>query len=172
LSVTLRELDALSESDAADLLRSCCGSARWIDAMVARRPFRSEEELLSAADDVWSSCTEEDWLEAFAHHPRIGATQATAAQTGQAGQWSAEEQGRVRSAASVVQEDLVEVNRAYEERFGFIYIVCATGKSPEELLSIANRRLSNGRDTELRIAAEEQRRITHIRLQKLLGAES
>lgn len=140
--------------------------------MVARRPFRSDGELLSAADEVWHACGENDWLEAFAHHPRIGGTRSKRVQSTEARDWSAGEQRGVASASVTVQDELAEMNRAYEDRFGFIYIVCATGKTPEEMLEIGRRRLANDRAAELRIAAEEQRKITQIRLRKLLGVET
>lgn len=171
MAISVHQLDAMAEGDAADLLRSCCGSSHWVDAMVVRRPFRSPDALFAAADEVWAACSARDWLEAFDHHPRIGANCGAAVQSERAATWSAGEQSGLRSAAVTVQDELAEVNRAYEARFGHIYVVCATGKSAEEMLTIAQARMTNDPETELRVAAEEQRKITEIRLRKLLGSE-
>jgi OHCU decarboxylase len=171
LTLSISELDELPESEAADLLRSCCGSSHWVDMMVARRPYRSPDSLFLSADEVWNSCSRSDWLEAFDHHPRIGG-ERTEAQSERAAGWSRAEQAGVQAASAALQSELAETNRTYEEKFGYIYIVCATGKSAEEMLSIARRRLENDPLTELRTAAEEQRKITRIRLEKLIGAQS
>lgn len=128
--------------------------------MVARRPFESKEDLFAAADEVWSQCGPVDWREAFSHHPRIGASVS--------GKEAAEQAG-AQSAPLSVMDELARVNHQYEERFGHIYIVCATGKSAEAMLAIAQGRLKNEPDTELRIAAEEQRKIMQLRLRKLLS---
>ena len=153
-------LDAMPESQAMELLRVSCGSSRWVSAMVARRPFGSHEAALDAADDIWSSLSGDDWREAFAHHPRIGEQTKNSV--------AAKEQSGVSGAANEVRQALAEANRDYEQRFGYIYIVCATGKTAEEMLAIAKDRLKNDPDTELKVAAEEQRKITRLRLQKLL----
>jgi 2-oxo-4-hydroxy-4-carboxy-5-ureidoimidazoline decarboxylase len=150
----------MSEAQATDLLRECCGSSRWVAGMVARRPFGSREAVLAAADEIWTSLDNANWREAFAHHPRIGE------QTGSS--QAAQEQSGMSGSTADVRQALAEMNRDYEQRFGYIYIVCATGKSAEEMLGIAQSRLRNDPDTELRVAAEEQRKITQLRLQKLL----
>jgi OHCU decarboxylase len=171
LTLSIHELDELPESEAADLLRSCCGSSHWVDVMVARRPYRSAEALFLSADEIWSSCSRSDWLEAFDHHPRIGGERAEA-QSERAAEWSRAEQAGAQASPATVRSELAEVNRTYEEKFGYIYIVCATGKNADEMLSIARGRLENDPVTELRTAAEEQRKITRIRLEKLIGAQS
>lgn len=158
--MTVSELDAVAESRAIELLRQCCGSSQWVAAMIARRPFGSREAVLDAADEIWSSLNGDDWREAFTHHPRIGEQTTSSV--------AAKEQSGVSNAADDVRRALAKANRDYEQRFGYIYIVCATGKSAEEMLTIAKSRLENDPDTELRVAAEEQRRITRLRLQKLL----
>lgn len=168
--MTLEELNGVERSEALQAFEACCGSSRWIEGMLARRPFHSMEDVLSAADEVWAGATREDWLEAFEHHPRIGERKSHARQGALAAQWSSGEQSSAGGAARAVQERIAEVNRLYEERFGHIYIVCATGRSADDLLEIASRRLENDPDTEIKIAAEEQRRITQLRLRKLLGA--
>ena len=128
--------------------------------MVNRRPYNSRDDVFAAADSAWSECGPEDYQEAFSHHPRIGAKV-----TGK----EAAEQAGAQSASSSAKAELADVNRAYEEKFGHIYIVCAAGKSAEEMLSIARARLHNTPDAELETAAEEQRKIMQLRLRKLLS---
>jgi OHCU decarboxylase len=168
VTVAVAELDELPAARAAELLRSCCGAARWVAAMVARRPFHTVDAALDEAEDVWWSLGPDDWLEAFAHHPRIGERLGAELQDARGAAWSAGEQSGADHAAADVQSALAEANRAYERRFGHIYIVCATGRSAEEMLAIAQARLANDAETELRIAAGEQAKITRLRLQKLL----
>jgi OHCU decarboxylase len=146
---------------------ACCGAHRWADAMVALRPLKSVMELSDAADRIWGTMTEEDWLEAFACHPRIGDRKPAHA-SAQSAAWSKQEQASTESAAEKVLADLAAGNALYEQRFGFTYIVCATGKTPEEMLAILTRRLAGTRASELKEAAEQQRQITQIRLGKWL----
>jgi OHCU decarboxylase len=164
---TLASWNGAVASAARDAMIHCCGARRWTEAMVARRPFGSVVELSLAADEVWSTMEEADWLEAFACHPRIGERSAAHA-TAKSAAWSSEEQSSANEAAERVLAELAEGNALYEERFGFAYIVCATGKSAEEMLTILNRRLASDRAAELREAAEQQRQITQIRLGKWL----
>jgi OHCU decarboxylase len=131
------------------------------------RPIAGIAELSEAADRVWSEMTEADWMEAFACHPRIGQRKAAHA-TAKSAAWSRQEQSSANDAAQRVVDQLAEGNAIYEERFGFTYIVCATGKSAEEMLAILRRRLGRTRETELQEAAEQQRQITQIRLGKWL----
>lgn len=154
----------MSESEAAEALRACCGSSRWVDAMTGRRPFRSRDALFKAADEEWSRTNENDWLEAFSHHPRIGDRSTKG--------WAAGEQLGAQNATMTIQDELARINREYEDKFGHIYIVCATGKSADEMLAIAKSRMNNDRESELRVAAEEQRKIMQIRLEKLTGERS
>lgn len=137
--------------------------------MTGVRPFHSIDDLLTKADTVWWSLSEEDWLEAFRAHPKIGEKKAAANQSEQAQNWSAAEQSGMSDAAVEITAALADGNREYEERFGFIYIVCATGKTPEEMLTILKARLQNDAATEVRNAAEEQGKITRLRLEKLLN---
>jgi OHCU decarboxylase len=167
----VRALDALAPDDAATVLRACCGAPRWVAGMVAERPFETLDALLAVADEIWWALGPIDWLEAFAHHPRIGEQRAAIAQDAQAAAWSSREQAGAADAADPVRAALAEVNRAYEARFGHIYIVCAAGKSADELLAIAQARLANDPDVELRVAAEEQRKITRLRLETLFAEE-
>jgi 2-oxo-4-hydroxy-4-carboxy-5-ureidoimidazoline decarboxylase len=168
----LDHLNALDPGAATRELLRCCGSARWAQEMTAARPFATIAALEQAADRIWWSLGEPDWREAFAAHPKIGAghtgTVATAAGTVA---WSDEEQAGVAGAAVAVTARLAAANRAYEARFGYIFIICATGRSGAEMLEALERRLGNAPDRELRIAAEEQRRITRLRVAKLLDGE-
>ena len=136
--------------------------------MAEARPFASGDDLLAKADSVWEALGAEDWLEAFRAHPKIGEKKTAAAQSEAAQKWSAQEQSGTQSASADTMTALAEGNREYERRFDFIFIICATGKSSAEMLAILNQRLHNDRAMELRIAAEEQRKITRLRLERLL----
>ena len=173
----LKRLNALSAMEAEAELLACCGASRWVQGLVARRPFGSVAELFAAADEIWRSLGREDWFEAFSRHPQIGekaAEKQIKSQTGRqiSSRWSAEEQSGAQRNSADVMARLAEGNRVYRQRFGYIFIVCATGKTAEEMLAILERRLQNDASAELTIAAEEQRRITHLRLEKLLAAET
>ena len=163
---TWNELDG--DSAVTELL-SCCAAKRWADAVVARRPFDSEQSLYAVADHAWAAMQESDWMEAFAAHPRIGERKAQNAST-RSTAWSAQEQSEAEKAKSEVMNQLALSNKQYEELFGFTYIICATGKSAEEMLHILHRRLASDRQAELAEAAEQQRQITQIRLRKWLEA--
>ncbi|MDQ3949111.1 MAG: 2-oxo-4-hydroxy-4-carboxy-5-ureidoimidazoline decarboxylase [Gemmatimonadota bacterium] len=167
--ITVAELDALPASEAGPLLASCCGASDWVRVMLARRPFHDVDALLRTAEDVWWSLGPDDWRDAFAHHPRIGEQDAAVAMDERAVAWSAGEQRGVTDANADVRAALAEGNREYERRFGHIYLVSAAGKSAGELLALLRARLSNDPQTELRVAAGEQAKITRLRLLKLLG---
>lgn len=170
--MSLGALNALSSEAARVELKKCCGSTRWVEAMDAARPFQGEDALFEKADAVWWALDREDWLEAFAAHPRIGSQRDVDEKSGTEKAWSSNEQAGASAASDGTKEALRRANLDYEQRFGHIYIVCATGKSADEMLAIARRRLSNDAETELRVAAEEQRKITRIRLRKLLDQET
>jgi len=138
--------------------------------MVDERPFVNVDELLGKADSIWWSLEPDDWLAAFRSHPKIGERKAAEEVADQARAWSEAEQSGTRDAAEETAQALSEGNREYEQRFGYIFIVCATGKTAEEMLGILRERLSNDSDKELRVAAEEQRKITRLRLKKLVGS--
>jgi len=167
--MTLDELNRLPTETAQTEFLKCCGSTLWAFAMTAARPFANDDALFDKADEIWWSLNAEDWLEAFRAHPKIGEQKAAAIQAQQAQNWSAQEQSGVAIASSQTKDELARLNREYENRFGFIFIVCASGKSSEEMLSILSSRIDNDRATEMRIAAEEQRKITRLRLEKLLN---
>ena len=168
MNATLAAWNAAGETEARNAMLACCGAKRWADAMVALRPIASVAALSEAADCVWSTMQEADWLEAFACHPRIGERKVSAHAGAQSAAWSRAEQAQTNSASEDVLAEIAAGNQQYEERFGFTYIVCATGKSAEEILAILKRRLASTRDAELREAAEMQRQIMQIRLGKWL----
>jgi allantoicase len=142
-------------------LASCCGSSKWIESVAQARPFRDWNELTATSDRIWSNLSPEDWLEAFRAHPRIGEKKASA-------RWTADEQSGTRSASSETMNALAEANRAYEQKFGHLYLVCATGRSAEDMLANVRERMKNDAATEIRVAADEQRKITALRMEKLV----
>jgi 2-oxo-4-hydroxy-4-carboxy-5-ureidoimidazoline decarboxylase len=160
-------LDALSEPEARAALRRCCGSTRWVAGMLARRPFGSGSALGDVARDSWSALGRDDYLEAFAEHPPIGESNALSARLAPTAGWSSSEQSGVNAAAQATLAALAAGNRAYRERFGYTFIVCATGKTADEMLATLLLRLDNDADTELFTAAAEQAKITLLRLAKL-----
>ena len=159
----------LQPDKAAEEILSCCGSKAWAREMAARRPIFEEASLLAASDEVWKNLPQSDWLEAFRSHPRIGDSHAPASAPAQSAAWSGEEQRKAATSDDEIKAALAAGNRAYEQKFNRIFIVCATGKSAAEILSILERRLRNDEPTELREAAEEQRQIAHLRLKKWLS---
>ena len=165
------KLNRLGADEARAALLSCCGSTRWAGEVAALRPFWDVGQLLRIGRRVWFELGGEDWLEAFRAHPRIGESKADADTGPEARRWSEGEQARAREASAGTLDELARANREYEERFGFIYIVCATGRTAEEMLALLRERLSNDPDTELRVAAEEQWRITELRLKKFLNVK-
>lgn len=169
MSDRLTQLNQLSADEAEQEFLKCCGSKRWAQILAAARPFPDACELFSKADDLWWSLNETDWLEAFGAHPKIGEEKVATSQSVEAAAWSAQEQSGVANASADTINQFAQRNREYDVKFGFVFIVCATGKSSEEMLAIINERMSNDPQTELRIAAEEQNRITRLRLEKLLN---
>jgi 2-oxo-4-hydroxy-4-carboxy-5-ureidoimidazoline decarboxylase len=166
--MTLDELNALPRYRAEGHLFQCCGSQAWAHTMAGRRPFASLDRLLKAASDVWWGLEQEDWLEAFQAHPQIGQRPA-AQKASQFHKWSAHEQSGMHDAGIAVASALEQCNREYLAKFGYIFIVCATGKSAEEMLSMLQVRLANEAEDELAIAAQEQNKITCLRLEELVG---
>jgi OHCU decarboxylase len=166
--IRLDWLNNLSEEEAFNELLKCCGSQNWAWQMVSSRPLRSFEELIQKADAVWWTLDRDAWLEAFRSHPKIGESKASAKVSTQSEGWSGQEQAGIHHAATQTLAELAKLNREYEEKFGFIFIVCATGKSSDEMLAILKSRIGNDLETELPVAACEQAKITEIRLGKLL----
>jgi len=169
----LASLNVLPSNEAEKELLKCCGSRQWTAQVIAERPFSGVDDLIVKADQIWWSLEPRDWLEAFHSHPKIGEKKPVAATAAEAQKWSADEQSGTRNSAAEMMAVLAELNREYEEKFGFIFIVCATGKSSEEMLAILRQRLNHGPDEELKLAAAEQAKITQLRLRKLMdNAES
>jgi OHCU decarboxylase len=158
--MTLVELNRLPEYRAETEFARCCGSIRWARLMTAERPFGSVEVLAAAAQRLWWSLVAADWLEAFAAHPRIGERAGSA--------WAAEEQAGAASMSDEMRQRFADLNHDYERRFGYTFLVCATGRSADEMRLILERRLHNEPAEELQIAADEQRKITDQRLAKLV----
>ena len=159
------DLDALNSAsvdEARAWLAGCCGARRWVDGVLAARPFASREALHGEAERIWRALERDDVLEAMSHHPRIGDTARASAR-------EAGEQAGAASAADAIKAAIAEGNRAYEARFGHIYLVCASGKSGEELHAFLRARRGNDPTTQLAVAAGEQEKITRLRLDKLLG---
>ncbi|HEY6229677.1 MAG TPA: 2-oxo-4-hydroxy-4-carboxy-5-ureidoimidazoline decarboxylase [Pyrinomonadaceae bacterium] len=163
------ELNSLPANAAESQLLKCCGSTQWAQRMVAARPFKSLLQLIEESERIWWSLDPADWLEAFHSHPKIGEKKAAATVAREAQQWSEAEQASVREASAETTAALGALNETYERKFGYIFIVCATGKSSEEMLAILRERLPHDKDEELRIAAAEQAKITELRLRKLLS---
>jgi 2-oxo-4-hydroxy-4-carboxy-5-ureidoimidazoline decarboxylase len=161
--MTLTEMNTGNTDAIGQTLLACCGSARWASAMVAARPFADVDELFQEADRVWWSLDASDWLEAFARHPKIGERNNLSA-------WSTEEQRGISDASAATNQSLREKNIRYQEKFGWIFLICATGKSGAEMLAALDERLAAESESELRTAAGEQAKITRLRLQKLLAA--
>ena len=167
---TLKDLNEASDQRAHASLERCCGAKRWVDGMLASRPWRNAEALYRAGETVWATMERDDILEAFTHHPQIGADLAALREKFQTtAAWSGSEQSAVTEASEEVLIALRDGNRAYRDKFGYIFIVCATGKSASEMLELLNARLGNESELELSIAAAEQAKITRLRLEKLLA---
>jgi 2-oxo-4-hydroxy-4-carboxy-5-ureidoimidazoline decarboxylase len=158
-------LNALGTGDAEAALRRACGAERWVRRMLARRPFATTDELYECADAEWRASSHEDYLEAFGHHPQIGEDLAELRRRFQStASLSSREQAGLASADEATLLALRDANAAYRARFGFIFIVCATGKSASEMLAALRARLENDPSTELRVAAREHAKITRLRL--------
>jgi 2-oxo-4-hydroxy-4-carboxy-5-ureidoimidazoline decarboxylase len=160
-------LNAMSADNTREMMRRCCGASWWCDAMIDARPFVDDAAITSAADAAFDAMSREAWLEAFTSHPKIGDLSSLRMKFAGNKEWSGGEQSGVNTADDATLQGLADGNREYEERFGYLFIVCATGKSAAEMLAILQSRLGNDPDTEFLIAAGEQRKITHLRLAKL-----
>lgn len=169
MSAVLACWNQLAAEEAAREILACCGSEAWARELAAQRPIHDEASLFAASDEIWSHLGTEDWGEAFSQHPRIGERNAPPVASAQSAEWSAQEQRNLAIAGETVHSALAEANQEYERRFGRVFIVCATGKGAPEVLDILRRRLRNDDATELREAADEQKKITNIRLKKWLS---
>ena len=166
--MTLDQLNHLPTQDAWAAFERCCGASAWVEHMCAQRPFRSTDALNAAAESGFALLGPDDWREAFAHHPRIGDVAALRERFASTAGWAGEEQRGASTASDATLAALAEGNRAYEERFGYIFIVCATGRTAAEMLALLRQRLPNDPERELEIAAGEQARITHLRIAKVI----
>lgn len=163
----LKNINELNDTEAAEAFRRCCGSNAWVKEMLGARPFVSAEALSEQADRSFKDLTRADWMDAFAAHPKIGDITSLKKKFSVTKNWAENEQAGAKGISDTVARDLAARNEEYFQKFGYIFIVCATGKSAEEMLTMLKQRLDNDAAIELPIAAEEQRKITHLRLEKL-----
>ena len=166
--MTLHELNLLPKQQLRDELMKCCGSQAWVDKMLAFVPADDMVELMEDAEEQWWKCGENDWKEAFSHHPKIGDPDSLRLKFSDSENWASSEQSGIKEATDDVLQELAEANKLYEEKFGYIFIVCATGKSATEMLALLHMRLQNSPEVEIEIAADEQSKITKLRIEKLL----
>ena len=169
--MTIKELNSLDKFALALALGKCCGATAWVEKMAALFPITNAETLMQRATTIWNSLSESDWREAFTHHPKIGGDVAALREKfASTSTWAEGEQASVKQASQETLEALAAGNTDYEQKFGYIFIVCATGKTADEMLDLLQARLPNKPEDEMEIAAGEQDKITRIRLEKLLAA--
>jgi 2-oxo-4-hydroxy-4-carboxy-5-ureidoimidazoline decarboxylase len=167
--MTLSALNSLNRQQLKEELVKCCGSSSWVEEMASKFPVKNEQMLLDHARDTWFSCSKADWLEAFSHHPLIGDLDSLRRKFASTAEWAAGEQSSVTQASSDIIETLARWNARYQEKFGYIFIICATGKTAKEILAMLATRLSHNKEEEIKTAMVEQFKITEIRLKKLLA---
>jgi len=167
--MSIEELNNLSTDQAREEFFKCCGSSAWAQQMANKKPFKNKEELIKTSDYIWANCSTQDGLEAFTHHPKIGDLKSLEKKFASTKEWAGGEQSGVNTATHDTLVALARGNETYEKKFGFIFIVCATGKTAEEMLDLLNNRLKNDVETEIKIAMNEQNKITHLRLEKLVS---
>ncbi len=165
--ITLAQFNGLETNTARKMVSRCCASVRWAERMVASRPYHSMDQLTAAADAHWRAMARRDFLEAFRGHPRIGRPDSAGNEHDDTRAMAGQEQSAVAQASGEVTDALAKHNRDYEQKFGFIFMVCASGKSAGEMLGLLRARLDNTLETEIANAAEEQRKITQLRIHKL-----
>lgn len=166
--MNIRQINTLPRDELFIEFEKCCGSSTWVERMVNSRPFYDEDSMHEVSDKIWKSVSSQDFLEAFTHHPQIGDVDSLKKKFASTANWAGNEQQGASLASDDVLLALKTGNDKYLERFGFIFIVCATGKTAQEMLNLLNDRLPNDEAIELHIAAGEQNKITHLRLDKLL----
>ncbi len=166
--MTLHELNILPKEQLKEALLKCCGSTAWVRKMLPFFPADDMVELLEDAEEQWFFCSEQDWKEAFSHHPKIGDVESLKTKFASAATWASGEQSGVTAASEQTLESLAKANKLYEEKFGYIFIVCAAGKTADEMLTMLQTRLQNSPEVEIEIAADEQNKITKLRIEKLL----
>lgn len=167
--MTLQHFNTSSLEHQKEELFKCCGSTTWSEQLSRETPFASMEELKTESDKIWFSCDKKDWLEAFTHHPKIGEVKSLEKKFASTAQWASGEQTSVNSASQNVLTELKDLNVEYEKKFGYIFIVCASGKSADEMLMLLKERLTNEPEDEIKIAMNEQNKITHLRIDKLFA---
>ena len=165
--MTIHDLDVMPADQLKETLYKCCGSTEWVNKIMSLLPYEELVELLDMAEKFWYECTEADWKEAFSQHPKIGDANDLKERFSSTTEWAPGEQARVQHASAKELDELAEANKAYEKKFGYIFIISATGKSTAEMLQSLRERLGNSPEEEIKIAAEEQNKITLLRLQKL-----
>jgi 2-oxo-4-hydroxy-4-carboxy-5-ureidoimidazoline decarboxylase len=168
-TISLEDFNQMPASEAASYISRCCGAKRWVEEMVSLRPFDSVMDLMSQAECVWQQLDKSDWLEAFSQHAKIGDVNSLKAKYGKTKDWAKGEQGKVDLSATDTINELAKLNQEYDNRFGYMFIVCATGKTAPEMLEILKSRINNDPDKEILIASKEQNKITILRLEKLLA---
>jgi 2-oxo-4-hydroxy-4-carboxy-5-ureidoimidazoline decarboxylase len=166
--MTLHEFNILPKEELIPLLTQCCGSSKWVERMLPLIPAEDMVELLEDAEEQWWLCTEDDWHEAFTHHPEIGDISSLKEKFANTASLAAGEQSGVSGADDNTLKQLAEANKKYREKFGYIFIVSASGRSAAEILSIINERMENHPADEIKNAADEQNKITRIRIEKIL----
>jgi 5-hydroxyisourate hydrolase/2-oxo-4-hydroxy-4-carboxy-5-ureidoimidazoline decarboxylase len=170
--MNLENLNLQLKEKSAGMLKSCCGSSKWVEQMLHRMPFSDVMQMARFAEEIWYEiCKEEDWLEAFSHHPKIGDLQSLKDKFASTAHLAGNEQATVSQATDEVISSLARLNEEYQNKFGFIFIICATGKPAEEMLKILEGRLDNDRSSEIRIAMGEQHKITLLRLKNSMEAD-
>jgi 2-oxo-4-hydroxy-4-carboxy-5-ureidoimidazoline decarboxylase len=162
-------LNGLPDDEARVRLRSCCAADAWVEHMMAGRPYRSEAALLATSDRATAELDADGLAQALAGHPRIGDTTPAHGGDGRSAAWSKGEQAGVAAAGADLLGELAGANAAYEQRFGHVYLVCASGRSAAELLAVCQARLDNDPDTERGVVLGELAKINRLRLSKLLG---
>ena len=166
--MTLKELNNLPENEVLKQFSICCGASKWVGHMRNSCPFQNKNKLLKMAEETWFSLSGQDWLEAFSHHPKIGNIRSLQSKFQKTAKLSESEQKGISHVSEDLLKEIAEGNQLYEKKFGYIFIVCATGKTAEEMFALLNERLKNDPEAELLIAAKEQNKITRLRLEKLL----
>ncbi len=165
--MTITDFNQLSIQESEKILTECCGSSKWVSTLLNNRPFKDITHLMQLSNDIWyNQCKEVDWLESFTHHPKIGDVKSLTEKFASTVHLTEKEQAGVTSASIEVIEKLAKANQDYEKKFGFIFIVCATGKTAAEMLRLLEDRLSNSKADELNIAKGEQQKISLLRLKK------
>lgn len=165
--MTITEFNRQNKTEAISTLLKCCGSYYWAEKLADERPFTSTDEIIIESDRIWETVSKEDILEAFRHHPKIGDLKSLEEKFASTKNWAAGEQSGINAADPQILTQLAKGNAEYEQKFGYIFIVCATGKSANEMLELLQERFPHDPSSELKVAAKEQNKITHIRLKKL-----